>query len=86
MDACTLLLAAALLSCQVSLLVEEGGAELSARDRWGATPLDEARRVGAADVADYLSSSRAAAAAAAARAALAARQGRSNRFGPQTQQ
>jgi ankyrin repeat protein len=71
------------LSAQVMLLVEEGGADLSAKDRWGATPLDEAQRVGAADVAAYLSSSKAAQAAAAARAALAARQGSSNRYGAQ---
>jgi ankyrin repeat protein len=68
---------------QVTLLVEEGGADLSVKDRWGATPLDEAQRVGAADVAVYLSSSKAEQAAAAARTALAARQGRSNRFGAQ---
>eukprot|EP00882_Tetradesmus_deserticola_P002691 GHRQ01002862.1.p1 GENE.GHRQ01002862.1~~GHRQ01002862.1.p1 ORF type:complete len:924 (+),score=556.38 GHRQ01002862.1:315-3086(+) len=67
------------------LLVEEGGAELSARDRWGATPLDEARRVGAADVADYLSSSQAAQAATAARTKLAGLQGNSSRFGLQMQ-
>lgn len=36
------------------MLVEEGGAELSATDRWGATPLDEAKRVGAAAVVAYL--------------------------------
>lgn len=42
---------------QVRLLVEEGGADLAAADRWGATPLAEAKRVGAADVAAYLSSS-----------------------------
>uniref|UniRef100_A0A383WLL7 Ion transport domain-containing protein n=1 Tax=Tetradesmus obliquus TaxID=3088 RepID=A0A383WLL7_TETOB len=70
----------------VKLLVEEGGADLAAQDRWGATPLDEAQRVGAADVAAYLSSSKAAQAAAAARTALAARQGSSSRFGPQPQQ
>lgn len=72
--------------CQVKLLVEEGGADLAAQDRWGATPLDEAQRVGAADVAAYLSSSKAAQAAAAARTALAARQGSSSRFGLQPQQ
>eukprot|EP00879_Flechtneria_rotunda_P011143 GHRR01011641.1.p1 GENE.GHRR01011641.1~~GHRR01011641.1.p1 ORF type:complete len:698 (+),score=354.14 GHRR01011641.1:186-2279(+) len=56
----------------VRLLVEEGGADLSATDRWGATPLDEAKRVKAIDVARYLSSSEAAEAAAAARAAMTA--------------
>jgi hypothetical protein len=70
---------------QVTLLVEEGGADLSVKDRWGATPLDEAQRVKAADVAAYLSSSKAAQAAAAARTALAARQGSMSRFGLQGQ-
>ncbi|KAF8054945.1 AKT1 [Scenedesmus sp. PABB004] len=59
----------------VKLLVEEGGAELSAADRWGATPLAEAKRVGAADVVAYLGSPAAEEAAAAAR--LAAARGRS---------
>jgi ankyrin repeat protein len=36
------------------MLVEEAGADLAVRDRWGATPLDEARRVGAAAVVAYL--------------------------------
>jgi ankyrin repeat protein len=67
------------------LLVAEGGADLSAKDRWGATPLDEAQRVGAADVAAYLSSSKAAQAAAAARAAMLARQASTSRFGLQGQ-
>jgi ankyrin repeat protein len=53
----------------VVLLVEEGGADLAATDRWGNTPLAEARRAGAADVVAYLSSSKAKAAAAAAAAA-----------------
>lgn len=35
---------------QVRLLVREGGADISVRDRWGYTPLDEARRVGATPV------------------------------------
>lgn len=35
---------------QVRLLVLEGGANTCVRDRWGYTPLDEARRVGAAPV------------------------------------
>jgi ankyrin repeat protein len=39
---------------QLKVLVEEAGADLSVRDRWGATPLDEARRVGASAVGAYL--------------------------------
>lgn len=42
------------LCLQVKLLVEEGGASAVVIDRWGATPLDEAKRVGAAAVAKYL--------------------------------
>jgi hypothetical protein len=40
--------------CQVKLLVEEGGASPSLMDRWEQTPLDEARRVGALPVVEYL--------------------------------
>jgi len=39
---------------QVRVLVEEGGANVLVQDRWGNTPLDEARRVGAALVVSYL--------------------------------
>jgi len=39
---------------QVKLLVEEGGADPSLVDRWEQSPLDEARRVGAAPVVEYL--------------------------------
>lgn len=49
--------------CQVRVLVEEGGADMLVQDRWGNTPLDEARRVGAAQVVDYLTRALAAAAA-----------------------
>jgi ankyrin repeat protein len=38
----------------VKLLVEQGGADPSLMDRWEQTPLDEARRVGAAPVVEYL--------------------------------
>ncbi|WIA41476.1 hypothetical protein OEZ86_005053 [Tetradesmus obliquus] len=38
----------------VKLLVEEGGADPSLVDRWEQSPLDEARRVGAAPVVEYL--------------------------------
>ncbi len=42
-------------SCvQVKLLGEEGGADVWVRDRWGKTAYDEARRVGATAVAEYL--------------------------------
>ena len=41
-------------SVQVKLLVEEGGADVWVRDRWGKTAFDEARRVGATAVAEYL--------------------------------
>jgi hypothetical protein len=40
--------------CQVKLLVEAGGADPTLMDRWEQTPLDEARRVGAAPVVEYL--------------------------------
>jgi hypothetical protein len=36
------------------VLVEEVDADMTVRDRWGATPLDEARRVGASAVVAYL--------------------------------
>ena len=36
------------------VLAEEGGADLGARDRWGFTPLDEAERVGAGPVVEFL--------------------------------
>jgi ankyrin repeat protein len=39
---------------QMRLLVEEGGADIGVRDRWGNTPLDEATRVGARPCAAYL--------------------------------
>lgn len=39
---------------QIRLLVEEGGADVNVRDRWGNTPLDEAQRVGARPCATYL--------------------------------
>jgi len=39
---------------QVKLLVEEGGADVWVHDRWGKTAYDEARRVGATAVAEYL--------------------------------
>ena len=38
------------------VLIEEGDADLGARDRWGFTPLDEAERVGAGPVVEYLRS------------------------------
>eukprot|EP00878_Enallax_costatus_P026109 GHUV01027986.1.p1 GENE.GHUV01027986.1~~GHUV01027986.1.p1 ORF type:complete len:183 (+),score=45.08 GHUV01027986.1:188-736(+) len=38
----------------VKYLVEEGGASIHLKDRWGATAVDEAVRVGAKDVAEYL--------------------------------
>ncbi|KAK9901237.1 hypothetical protein WJX75_001780 [Coccomyxa subellipsoidea] len=38
----------------VRVLVEEGKADLAVADRWGATPLDEAMRVGSRAVMDYL--------------------------------
>lgn len=38
----------------VRLLIEEGGAKVDVKDRWGYTPLDEARRVGAQPVVNYL--------------------------------
>lgn len=39
---------------QVRLLVEEGGADVLVKDRWGKTPHDEAVRVGARFVVEYL--------------------------------
>ena len=39
---------------QVRVLVEEGKADLAVTDRWGATPLDEAMRVGSRATMDYL--------------------------------
>lgn len=39
---------------QVRVLVEEGKADLAVTDRWGATPLDEAMRVGSRAIMDYL--------------------------------
>jgi ankyrin repeat protein len=51
----------------VQLLVAEGGADLAAADRWGNTPLTEATRAGAADVAAYLRSDEARQAAVKAR-------------------
>lgn len=62
------------------LLVEEGGADLSAADRWGATPLAEAKRVGAAEVIAYLNSSATAKAAAATRVRVSAA-AKSSRYG-----
>lgn len=41
---------------QVKLLINEGGADIFVRDRWGYTPLDEARRVGALPVVNFLES------------------------------
>lgn len=38
----------------VRLLIEEGQASPDVQDRWGNTPLAEARRVGATPVIDYL--------------------------------
>jgi ankyrin repeat protein len=40
---------------QVKLLVEQGRANVAARDRWGHTALDEAQHAGAASVLEYLS-------------------------------
>ena len=40
---------------QVKLLVDEGGAPVGVQDRWGKTAYDEARRVGATAVAEFLS-------------------------------
>lgn len=39
---------------QVKLLVNEGGANVWVRDRWDKTTYDEARRVGATAVAEFL--------------------------------
>lgn len=39
---------------QVKILVEVGGANIAATDRWDQTPLDEAQRVGAAPVVKFL--------------------------------
>lgn len=41
---------------QVRLLVEEGGADMGLRDRWGNTALDEAMRVNATPCILYLKS------------------------------
>ena len=38
----------------MKLLLEEGGANVWVRDRWGKTAYDEARRVGATAVAETL--------------------------------
>lgn len=46
--------AAAPVTVQVRVLVEEGHANVLVQDRWGNTPLDEARRVGATLVVSYL--------------------------------
>jgi ankyrin repeat protein len=43
----------------VKILVEEGGADINVRDRWSKTPLDEAVRVGATPVVDFLRSTQA---------------------------
>lgn len=40
---------------QVKLLIEVGGADPSLEDRWEQTPLDEARRIVATPVVEYLS-------------------------------
>lgn len=42
---------------QVQHLIETGQANPSLRDRWGHTGLDEARRVGALPVVEYLNNS-----------------------------
>ena len=39
---------------QVRALVEEGKADLAAKDRWGATALDEAMRAGNRAIMEYL--------------------------------
>ncbi len=39
---------------QVRFLVEEGKADVGSKDRWGKTALEEAHRVGAAPVIEYL--------------------------------
>jgi hypothetical protein len=49
------------------MLVAEGGADLSAADRWGNTPLAEATRAGATAVTQYLNSDEARQAAVKAR-------------------
>eukprot|EP00878_Enallax_costatus_P011541 GHUV01012048.1.p1 GENE.GHUV01012048.1~~GHUV01012048.1.p1 ORF type:complete len:746 (+),score=322.29 GHUV01012048.1:330-2567(+) len=69
----------------VRLLVEEGGADLSSKDRWGATPADEAKRVGASDVAAYLNrpATREAATTAARHLAGLKSSSGSSRFGNQ---
>ena len=41
-----------LAACQ--LLVNEGGADLGAKDRWGNTAVDEAKRVGSVQVRAFL--------------------------------
>ena len=53
-DSAVGLVTALSLCVQVKLLVEEGGADVWVRDRWGKTAYDEARRVGATAVAEYL--------------------------------
>jgi hypothetical protein len=40
------------------VLVEEGGADPTAADRWGHSPISEAERVGAVKLAAFLKSAR----------------------------
>jgi hypothetical protein len=39
---------------QVKLLVQQGGADVELKDRWGASPLDEARRVNHTNIIAYM--------------------------------